>query len=352
MHFVCLLKVSLRAAINCNIGNSSTGRIFAMTSSDSERFLPSIKRPALASDTPLFIVFNAASGAGDKQKIQADIASVLREAGRHHEFFLADRPEKIAACVRQAIDRAERSQGAVIVAGGDGTINAAAELTLPTRRPFGLLPQGTFNYTCRTHGIPLDSIEATRALLTARIKPIQVGRVNNRIFLVNASLGLYPQLLEDREKYKEQFGRKRSVAFFAGLATLIQYRNQFELELDHDGKREWVRTPTLFVGNNALQLDQVGLSEADDVQHKQLAAVIVRPVSRMAMLGLALRGAVGRLHSADNVHDFPFTTLNVRRANRKTNRPLKIATDGEVCWMMPPLNFRVDPQPLMLMVPA
>ena len=323
-----------------------------MTSSNSERSSPPANRPALASDTPFFIVFNAASGAGDKQKIQANITNVLREAGRHHEFFHADRPEQIRQCVRQAIDRAEQTQGAVIVAGGDGTINAAAELTLPTRRPFGLLPQGTFNYTCRTHGIPLDSIEATRALLNARIKPIQVGRVNERIFLVNASLGLYPQLLEDREKFKEQFGRKRSVAFLAGLSTLIQYRNQFELELDHDGKREWVRTPTLFVGNNALQLDQVGLSEADDVKHRQLAAVIVRPVSRMAMLGLALRGAVGQLHNADNVHDFPFTTLQVRRANRKANRALKIATDGEVCRMMPPLNFRIDPQPLMLMVPA
>jgi diacylglycerol kinase family enzyme len=327
-----------------------------MTSSEAERaqavVTPAVVRPNLAPDTPLYIVFNAASGAGDKQKIQSDIATVLREAGRQHEFFLADRPEKITECVQQAIASAERSQGAIVVAGGDGTINAAAELCLPTRRPFGLLPQGTFNYTCRTHGIPLDSIEATRALLTARIKPIQVGRVNERVFLVNASLGLYPQLLEDREKFKAQYGRKRAVAFFAGLSTLVQYRNQFELELDHDGKREWVRTPTLFVGNNALQLDRVGLSEADDVQHRQLAAVIVRPVSRMAMLGLALRGAVGQLHNADNVRDFPFTTLQVRRANRKTNRALKIATDGEVCWMMPPLNFRVDPQSLMLMVPA
>ena len=105
-------------------------------------------------------------------------------------------------------------------------------------------------------------------------------------------------------------------------------------------------------GNNALQLDQVGLPEAEDVQHRQLAAVVVQPVGRMQMLGLALRGAVGKLHDADNVRDFAFTTLQVRRANRKVKRPLKIATDGEVCWMMPPLNFRVDPKPLMLMVPA
>jgi diacylglycerol kinase family enzyme len=323
-----------------------------MTSWTSASSAPPVAPPALAGDTPLFMVFNAAAGAGDKQKIQTDVATVLREAGRHHEFFYASRPDEVADCVRRAIDRAERFHGAIVVAGGDGTINAAAELVLPTRRPLGLLPQGTFNYTCRTHGIPLDIVDATRALLTARIKPIQVGRVNERIFLVNASLGLYPQLLEDREKFKAQYGRKRAVAFLAGLATLVHYRGQFELELDHDGTREWVRTPTLFVGNNTLQLDQVGLPEADDVKHRQLAAVIVRPVSRVALLGLALRGAVGQLHDADSVHDFAFATMQVRRPHGRSDRPLKIATDGEVCWMTPPLNFHVDPQQLMLMVPA
>jgi diacylglycerol kinase family enzyme len=307
--------------------------------------------PTLSPDTPLFIVFNAAAGKGDKQAAQETIATVLREAGRHHEFFNADCPDNIVTCVQQAIDRAEQHRGAVVVAGGDGTINAAAELTLPTRRPFGLLPQGTFNYTCRTHGIPLDCVEATKALLTARIKPIQVGRVNDRIFLVNASLGLYPQLLEDREASKQKYGRKRSVAFVAGLATMVQYRKRFELELEHDGLHECVRTPTLFVGNNALQLDQVGLPEVDAVEHRRLAAVIVRPVGPMAMLGLALCGALGRLHEADNVHDFPFSTMKVRRANNRMD-PLKVATDGEICWMKPPLHFRIDPQPLMLMVPA
>jgi diacylglycerol kinase family enzyme len=329
-----------------------TDGYLAMISSDSEHSSTHIVRPTLSHDTPLFIVFNAASGAGDKQKIQTDIATVLREAGRRHEFFFIDRPANIAGCVRQAIDRAEQSQGAIVVAGGDGTINAAAELTLPTGRPFGLLPQGTFNYTCRTHGIPLDSIEATHALLNARIKPIQVGRVNERLFLVNASLGLYPQLLEDREKFKQQYGRKRFVAFFSGLATLAKYRNQFELTLEHDGTLERVRTPTLFVGNNSLQLDQVGLPEAVDVKHRQLAAVIVKPASRMAMLGLALSGAMGKLHEADNVRDFSFASMQVERVGNRANRVLKIATDGEICWMKPPLNFRVDPQPLMLMVPA
>ena len=44
---------------------------------------------------------------------------------------------------------------------------------------------------------------ATRALLRARVEPAQVGRVNGRLFLVNASLGLYPQLLEGKVSPQE-----------------------------------------------------------------------------------------------------------------------------------------------------
>ena len=48
---------------------------------------------------------------------------------------------------------------------------------------------------------------------------MQVGLVNDRVFLVNASLGLYAKLLEDREAFKAQYGRHRWVAFWSGLLT-------------------------------------------------------------------------------------------------------------------------------------
>jgi hypothetical protein len=90
----------------------------------------------------------------------------------------------------------------VVAAGGDGTINTVAHEAVRQGCLFGVLPQGTFNYFGRTHGIPEDLAEAVRALLRARVTPVQVGMVNDRIFLVNASVGLYPQLLEAREHDK------------------------------------------------------------------------------------------------------------------------------------------------------
>ena len=59
-------------------------------------------------------------------------------------------------------------------------------------------------------------------MLGATIKLVQVGLVNERAFLVNASLGLYPQLMQDREEYKRQYGRYRPVALWSGLMTLLR----------------------------------------------------------------------------------------------------------------------------------
>lgn len=304
----------------------------------------------LASSLPLFIVFNATSGAHDKLQAVSTIERVLSEVKREYKLFKIDRPQQIPTIAQAAVDQAVERNGAVIVAGGDGTINAVAAVALPTGQPFGLLPQGTFNYSCRAHAIPLDTEAALRALLSGRIKPIQVGRVNDRLFLVNASLGLYPQLLEDREQFKKQFGRKRFIAALAGLISLVRYRGQLQLQIEHDGREETIRTPTVFVGNNPLQLKQVGLPEVNAVQQRRLAAVIVRPVSGMAMLWLALRGAMGRLRNAHNVRDFPFSAMTVRLAGR--SRTIKVATDGEIAWLTSPLRFTVDHQSLQLIVPV
>lgn len=308
--------------------------------------------PALAPDAPFHIVSNAGSGSQDANEAREQIESLLSAAGRPHEFILIDDPSKLAAVAKRAADAAVRSGGAVVVAGGDGTINSVMQAVLPTGRPFGILPQGTFNYSGRAHGIPLETEGAVQALLSARLKPVQVGLVNDRAFLVNASLGLYPQVLQDREQYKKQYGRHRTVALWSGLMTLVRSHRQLVVDLEHDQGQERVRTPSIFIGNNVLQLERVGLEEAEDVQRHRLAAVIVQPVGTAKLLGMALRGMLGQLGEDDNVRNFPIRSMTVRPLSGVSRRGIKVAVDGEIFWSQPPLRFSVAPQPLMLLVPS
>ncbi|MBM0105508.1 diacylglycerol kinase [Steroidobacter sp. S1-65] len=307
----------------------------------------------LSPDAPFHIVSNAGSGSKDAHEARQQIEAVFQAAGRPHEFILIENPEQLGAVATKAVEAAQRSGGAVVVAGGDGTINAVVQAALPSRRPFGIIPQGTFNYSSRAHGIPLDIPEAAKSLLTARLKPVQVGLVNDRAFLVNASLGLYPELLQDREAYKRQYGRHRSVALWSGLRTLMREHRQWVVEVEHEQGRERVVTPSIFVGNNVFQLELVGLDEAEDVKHRgRLAGVIVKPVSTLELLWLAVRGMLGQLEEEERVRDFSFETMTVRVLSRTGRRGIKVAVDGEVFWCQPPLTFRVAPQPLMLLAPA
>jgi diacylglycerol kinase family enzyme len=301
-------------------------------------------------DTPFFIVMNAASGSEGARERREGIETVLREAGQRYEILATESPDQIESVAKKAAEQAQKQSGAIIVAGGDGTINTVAQIALPTGCLFGILPQGTFNYSGRAHGIPLETQAAARALTDARVKRVQVGMLNDRVFLVNASVGLYPQLLQDREAYKQQYGRNRAVAMWAGLRTLMREHRQLTLEIEHDDRVELVRTPTLFVGNNPLQLEQIGLPEADAVERRRLAAIVVKPIRSSALVWLAVRGALGHLGEAANVRDFDFKTMTVCPLirNRKT---IKVATDGEIWQARVPLKFTVAPQSLNLLVP-
>lgn len=309
-------------------------------------------KPSPSPEAPFFIVLNAGSGHNDARLVSAIIQRAMGQAGRRFELLLVEKPRHLAEMARHAVASAQRQQGIVVAAGGDGTLNTVASATLNSGRPFGVLPQGTFNYFGRTHGIPENPEEAVQVLLNGVVRPVQMGLVNDRLFLVNASLGLHPKILQDREAFKQQFGRRRLVALWSGILTLMRERSQLTIQLEHEGGVRLVRTPSLFIGNNRLQLTQIGIPEANSVERGQLAAIMVRPVGTLAMFGLLLRGALGQLGEAEHVHSFAFRRLTVQPRMARTRRRIKVAIDGEVTSLNTPLVFQVAPQPLLLIVPA
>ena len=299
----------------------------------------------------LQFVVNAKSGHNDRDASRQAIDAALQASGRSAVFHAA-RPGELARIAQRATQAALAQRSAVVAVGGDGTINAVAQAAHAQRCPLGVVPQGTFNYFGRTHGIPTDAGLATQALLAAQPVAVQLGLINDQVFLVNASLGLYPDLLQDREAFKARFGRNRLVALVAAVATVLGRHRRLRLHMEtRDGVQD-VRTLSLFVGNNRLQLDQVGLPEASAIAHGQSAAVVLRPIGTLALLGLMLRGALGTLGDAPTVHSFECQRLRVSHQRGWAGRRMKVAFDGEVGWMVTPLLFQVSPQPLYLLKPA
>ncbi|MFC0253340.1 diacylglycerol/lipid kinase family protein [Massilia consociata] len=303
-------------------------------------------------DAPFFIVLNAGSGHAETDLRRSTIERVLAAANRACHLELIDDPSRLSTIARDMAARARAEDGILVAAGGDGTINTVAHEAVLAGCTFGVLPQGTFNYFGRTHGIPEDLTEAVYSLLRAHVRPVQVGLLNNKIFLVNASVGLYPKLLEEREHDKRHYGRSRVVAFFSALKIALRPHRHLRITLELEGKERRLRTTTLFVGNNRLQLEQVGMRDGliEAVEEGQLVAIAPRPMGKLGLLTLLVRGMFGKLGSADDVEAFAFRRLTVRTPAVYGRRRMKVAADGEVTQMAMPLEFRVLEGRLALMV--
>ena len=295
----------------------------------------------------LYLLMNAAAGSGDAEAIRATLRHVWHEAGCVVHERVAAKPSQLAALTdRTLLD--VRSQGATLVAaGGDGTLNTVAQRLLNTDVPLGIIPLGTFNYFARQYAIPADPAEAAALVLTGIAQPVNVGSVNGHVYLNNASLGLYARLIEEREHAKRHLGRNRGVAALAGLVSLLGAHNTLKLNLLSDGVPHDVRTPLVFFGNNALQLRALGLPEADSAAARRLAGVVLKPVSKLAMVRLMMRGVLGKLAADADLTRFVADEVVISGRFRR----IKLVLDGEIITCTAPLHFCVQKAALQIILP-
>lgn len=298
---------------------------------------------------PAIVVLNQSAGStASSLEVRDRIADALAsEAGRARLVEVAA-GQSLREVVDRIADEAVASRATVVAAGGDGTISTVAGACFLHGVPLGVVPLGTFNYFAREHGIPSDPAEALRVALTGRPVEVDVGFVNARLFINNASFGLYPRLIRERESTKAWLGRRRWVAVLSAALTLLRAQRRFAVSLQADGTRQMRRTTMVFVGNNALQLDQLGLEVAGCIAAGQLAVIVQPPVNRLQWLGQLLRGALGRLRDEEALERFCTDSLVVD----SKRRTIELAIDGELCRLTPPLVFSKGRRTLTLMVPS
>jgi len=300
----------------------------------------------------LLFVINSSSGAHDIDAKCGVIETALAAHGRQGELRVCG-PADLRRVANEAAAMALARGSAVVAVGGDGSLNTVAQAAHAAGCAMGVIPYGTFNYFARTHGIPTDPGAAAQLLLQAQPSPVQVATINQQLFLVNASLGVYPELLQDREAYKARFGRSRWVALMAAIATLLRAQRRLRLHIEMDGTVRDVQTLTLFVGNNRLQLAQLGAEPADTMDgspgHGSMAAIMLRPIGTLAMIKLMLHGAMGRLGEAAGVESFEFQHMVVRPRLAPGRKEVVVAFDGEVERMRSPIDIRVLDKPLYLL---
>ncbi len=290
------------------------------------------------------VIANRGGGAFIRDKgVEERLHAALDAAGVEADIRLVAADE-IAASFADAAQAP--GLDAVVAAGGDGTVSCAAGQLVGTDRPLGLLPLGTLNHLARDAGIPADLDAAAALIATGHNRPIDVAEVNGRVFVNNSGVGLYPDMVRFREAEQERGRSKRLAMLSASLRALRSFRHR-RLWISAPGVETPIRTPLLFVGNNRYRASLFALGHRETLDAGELSLHAVRARSRAHLFWAGLRGLIGRL---DQQRDF--VTIYADRATISSDRPrLTISADGESLTMETPLEYRIRPKALRLMVP-
>ncbi|HEY5923296.1 MAG TPA: diacylglycerol kinase family protein [Kofleriaceae bacterium] len=288
------------------------------------------------------ILLNAQAGALAQAKGEERTQEILAacRAANIDAVAHACEPAQLTATARR-IAR-DSNVDAVIAAGGDGTVSAVAAGLVGTDVALGVIPLGTLNHFSKDLGIK-DVDGAIAAIATGATKRIDVGEVNGRVFINNSSIGLYPEMVMQRDADRRKNGHSKWVAMAkAALRTLLRFP-LLHVAIAIAGGVFSARTPFVLIGNNEYALGVPDVGSRPRLDGGKLSVYTIRSTSRWTMFVSMVR-ALFRRRAPE------LDTRSVARADIVTNkRSLKVALDGEVTRMTPPLTYRSRPGALVVL---
>ena len=289
------------------------------------------------------VIVNAGSGTGSDADPVERLGPLFEAVGLEVEIVVVHGDE-LSARIHAAV---EARPAIVVAGGGDGTVSSVAAALVDTGLVLGVLPLGTLNHFAKDLGIPLDLEDAVRCLAEGEPQAVDVGEVNGRVFINNSSLGLYPDIVRDRERQQKRLGRGKWPALvWATLASLRRYAF-LGVRLRIDGNERLFRTPFVFIGNNEYRMEGFAIGERAALDGAQLSLYVAQRPGRLRLLQLAVRALFGRLRQARDFDAVLASEIEVESRHLH----LRVATDGEVTVMAPPLRYRIRPASLRVMRP-
>lgn len=289
------------------------------------------------------VVLNRSAGAARQDANREDrIVDLFRQANVAVRVFTPSSGAAADEAARAALAAGAR---AVVAGGGDGTARTVAAVVAGSPTPFGVLPLGTLNHFAKDLRIPIDVEKAVQVIAGARTAQVDVGDVNDRIFLNNSSIGIYPNIVVEREQLRTQ-GYRKWTAFAVAAARMMRRYRGVRVRVNRDGRSVTTRTPFLFVGNNEYQIDGIRMGGRARLDRGELFACLAPRIHTRHLPALFARALIGRT-GPDALEVFSTGELHVVTPHA---RQIRVSVDGEVLVLSTPLVYRARPRALTVLV--
>jgi diacylglycerol kinase family enzyme len=285
------------------------------------------------------VLLNAASGGGNDAARAAHISALFEQSGASADVHVVHGGDELAAALAAAI---QRRPDAIVAGGGDGTVGTVAAALVAGPIALGVLPLGTLNHFAKDLGLPLDLDDAVARIARGTVRRVDVGEVNGRVFVNNSSLGLYPDIVRERERQQRRLGRGKWAALVWATIGALRRFPFLGVRLSIDGRAASRRTPFVFIGNNVYSMQGLAIGARERLDAGCLSLYVAQRAGRLRLLQFALRALFGKLEQARDFDALCAAGIDVESRRRR----LRVATDGEITVMAPPLRYRTRPASL------
>lgn len=291
------------------------------------------------------LVINAASG-GLAGGLDPDgLRKRLADTG----FAVLPEPDPAAALERRlAAAAAQPGIGALVVAGGDGTLSCAAALLAGRDLPLGVLPLGTMNLLAKDLGVPLDLDGALATLAAGHRRRVDLGEVNGHVFIINSVLGMPARLQRHREAQRGRPGLRGALRWGLGLLRHLGRYPKLAITVRAGGAERHLRIRMLAVVNNDYDEAPGRILVRNPLDGGRLTLYAATRLAPHRALRLAVGVALGDWQRQPGLERIVVTELTVDAHSRS----LRVMNDGEVLMIPPPLRYRIRPRALAVIVPA
>jgi YegS/Rv2252/BmrU family lipid kinase len=293
--------------------------------------------------TPVKIIVSARAGLGDNNSVCERLVPIFNDSQLCVDISIAHNGADVIELAREA---ARGPYKVIVAAGGDGTVSTVATAVVEHEKILGVLPLGTLNHFARDLKIPSDLQAAAQTIIAGHTTEVDVGEVNNRIFLNNSSLGLYPTIVRERQK-RERLGFRKWPAFVWAALQAFRRFPFLNVQLLVNDKLLNRRTPFVFVGNNEYAMDLFNVGMRERLDQGVLTIYLTHRTSRLKLLGLALRALTKRLRDEKDFLELFSNQLKIQTRRKH----LRVAFDGEIEVMQTPLQYRLRRRALRVIVP-
>ncbi|MFD8526199.1 phosphatase PAP2 family protein [Streptosporangium canum] len=267
---------------------------------------------------------------------EPSMAATVRAALPGAEVVEADGRD-MAELMSEAAARAR----VLAVAGGDGTVNLGAQAALEHRRPLLVIPAGTLDHFAGALGLDGPE-EAMTAYRSGEVVAVDVGAVAGRVFLNNASLGVYPELVDRRESIERRVGKWPALLW--ALSRVLRTAEPEKVVVDGVPRRVWL----LFVGNCHYDSRGAAPRLRRRLEDGLLDVRLLTAASRLPRLRALTSVLLGGLGLSRHYQQWQADTLKVS----SPSGVVRLARDGETFTVTGDVEFTKRPRSLLVVRPA